>query len=176
MKALFFFVAFCSFLAGQAIGQQLAPVEAGFHWGPFVVLAVVGLVVAGLVLWHKRNPSKADAAIHDALAVAKADASELAHKVADAVHTLAKTNAQQAVVIASAPVQAAINAGTAPQPVQTATPTAQNAPEATITPTPAPVPQPEASTSIAASMTAQAEHLRELARKMDEMANSIGRP
>lgn len=102
----------------QIQAQQLAPVGNGFSWGPLIIIAIIGAAIAAAVLWHKRNPSKADEAIKDALTTAKDDASALAHKAVEAVQTLVKTNREQAIVIASPPVQAAINgpAPIAPQP------------------------------------------------------------
>lgn len=93
----------------QALGAQtLAPVDAGgFNFWPLVAIAIVGAAAFGLYLWHKRNPSQADAALHSA----RVEASELAHKAVEAVQTLVKTNREQAMVIASPPVQATINAG-----------------------------------------------------------------
>lgn len=137
-----------------AIAQALAAVDSGFSWGPVLVIAAIGLAIAGLVLWHKRNPSKADEAIKEGLDKARQEASELAHKTIDAVNRLVRTNEAQAMVIASPPVQAAINAGTpvpAPAPAQTPQPAPQNAPQATNAPAPVSSPQPQPAAPIAAA-------------------------
>ncbi len=127
-------------IAAQA--QTLEPVAAsGSGLWPLVIVAIVAAAGVGLYLWHKRNPKGADAA----MLKAKDDASELAHKVAEALATMTKTVREQAMVIASAPVQATINGGAtgqgavqaAPAPI----PTPQNAPESTNAPAPAPAPQ-----------------------------------
>lgn len=127
----------------RVISQTLAPVDSGFSWGPIMFIGLVGLVIAGLVLWHKRNPSKADAAIQSALAGAKDDAHELARKAVEAVQTLVKTNREQSMVLASPPVQAAINGGPPLQTAQTQSAPAQIEPQSTIAPAPIPTPQPQ---------------------------------
>lgn len=136
----------------QALGAQtLAPVDAGgFNFWPLVVIAIVGAAAFGLYLWHKRNPSQADAALHSA----RVEASDLAHRAVEAVQTLVKTNREQAMVIASPPVQATINAGAtiparapAPAPAQEANlpqQAAQIAPGAAISPAPVSSPMPAA--------------------------------
>lgn len=157
MKYALAFVAVFMFAVGQSVGQTLAPVDAssGGFW-PFVIIAAVGAAVAVFVIWHKRNPSQADAATN----AAKADLIAGWHKAADQVTALTNLARQQAVVIASPPVQAAINAPaqvaapapapTPAPPVAAAPPPPQNgagapqatppAPEATPAPTPAPAP------------------------------------
>lgn len=139
MKYFYFLLFVITFMAGQTLGQQLAPAEAGGggFW-PLVIIALVGLVGVGLYLWHKRNPSQADAAIHGALTTANNDVSELARKVGDAVGTLAKTNRELGMVVSSPPVQAAINVGAPPATVQTPPQPAPIAPQATIAPEMAP--------------------------------------
>jgi hypothetical protein len=116
------------FVAAEAWGQTLAPIGSGFDLWPIVIVAIIAAAIVGFVLWHKRNPSAADAVLQKA----RDDASALTAEVTKAVSTLARTNAQQAVVIASPPVQAAINAPAA----------AQAAPVAAIVPRPAPSPLP----------------------------------
>ncbi len=129
-----------SIISLPAVAQTLEPVapSGGSYFWPVLFLVGGGLVALGLVLWHKRSPSQADAAI----ATAKADLIAGWHKATDQVSALTNLARQQAVVIASPPVQAVINAGAppsaAPAPVAAA-PAPVPAPSYNFTPAPAPV-------------------------------------
>jgi hypothetical protein len=107
------------------MNAALTPAASSFDLWPVVVILAIAAAVAGVVLWHRRNPSAADKA---AGAVSAAAQSAL-HSAVDHIGTLANTVEAQAKVIASPPVQAAINAT---PPAATAPPTAQIAPQATI--------------------------------------------
>jgi hypothetical protein len=99
MKPIYALLFVVTFMAGQTLGQTLAPVASGFDFWPLVFVAVIGLVGFGLYTWHKRNPSKADAAI----AAAKSEvmglgnsALDIAHKSADTIAGLKDVVAKQA--------------------------------------------------------------------------------
>lgn len=146
MKPIYALLFIVTFLAGQALGQTLAPAEAaGSGLWPLVIVALIGGGGYLIFLWHKRNPSQADAA----LAAAKADAAAVAHKALDIADGLRQTVAKQATVLASPPVQAAIN-GPAPPPP------AQNAPGRTITPLPVQAPPAPVAAAPAAAVAVPA--------------------
>lgn len=123
MKAFYFLLTVVVYQMSYAFGQTLTPVgSGGFDFWPLVIIAVIGGIGYGLFIWHKRNPSSADAAG----AAAKADIVAGWHKTTEQVGKLTDLARQQAIVIASPPVQAVINA---PAP-------------ATVTPAPLFVPAP----------------------------------
>lgn len=70
-------------MISNAIAQTLTPVASvgGFDWWPLVIFGVVALVIAGLVFWHKRNPTQEAAA----LVKANSELIDLGHKL----HSLA---------------------------------------------------------------------------------------
>lgn len=106
MKACYALLAL-TVAAANALAQTLVPVASGgFDFWPLVIVAVIAAIGAGLFIWHKRNPSKADTAIADA----KNELIAGWHKASDQVSSLTKTVALQNVVLSSPPVQAAINA------------------------------------------------------------------
>lgn len=135
-------VALLIFEAGQTLGQTLAPAGPGFDLWPIAMLGILGVGVAALIIWHKRNPSQADAAIADA----KNEGFALAHKIGDALQNVTKANRDLTMVAISPPIQAAVNAAPAPPPASTVA--APPAPPATPDPappvaaTPAPYPPP----------------------------------
>lgn len=75
------------FFALPAFGQ-LQPVSgpAGFDWWPLIIVVIVGALIAGAILWHKRYPAgqaKALAEAHAALASVAHNALDLAHRAVD---------------------------------------------------------------------------------------------
>lgn len=55
-----------AFYAVPAHGQTLQPVTGSFDWWPLVIFGVAAIAIAGLVVWHKRNPSGQTKALMDA--------------------------------------------------------------------------------------------------------------
>ncbi len=133
---ILFFMLWCA----PAPAQELAQVATGSSglW-PLVFIAVVALIGGALYLWHRRNPS---GAFFRAAATVQADLAGIAHKAADGLAAAHRTIAAQTAVIAkqsdvlaSPPVQAAVNAQTAP-------PAAQAGPGAAIATSPLSSPAP----------------------------------
>lgn len=108
--------------------------------GLIIFIAIVIIAVAGAILYFRRHPD-AKAKLEPVLGEVRTDATNALGKLVDSVRdlaaahkTAAETNAAQAAVIASPPVQAAINA----QPAPAANPAAASAANApTSAPTPA---------------------------------------
>jgi hypothetical protein len=121
----------------NAVGQTLAPVSSGFDFWPLVIVAIIAAAGFGFYLWHKRNPSAASTAAASAVQTVQSDLAALAHKATDQVSKLTDLARQQAVVIASPPVQAAINA-----PAPAAVTPLPPMPAPSVAPTPIPAASP----------------------------------
>lgn len=116
-----FRIAMLYILSASAFAQELtkATDSGPTNWTPILIFAGIGVAVGVFFIWHRKNPAAADAALH----AATASALDLAHKAADTAASAVQTVKEQAAVIGSAPVQAAINAG-APPPANNAPPPA----------------------------------------------------
>ena len=77
-------------MISNAMAQALTPVTnvGGFDWWPLVIVAVVAAVIAGLVVWHKRNPTQ-QAAV---LTKTNADLAAAAIALRDALHALSASS------------------------------------------------------------------------------------